>query len=964
MRSSFFCLLIFFSQALFSQEVYENYSPANGLVDARVNNIVQDKYGRLIFLSREGFSIFDGQRFSNYFSVDNVQVGITDAYIFLPDSSLYIIPFTGGGIRIEKNKVSFDSSFLNGLTEISSVKKLSNNDYLVISNYGLYRYKDKKLSQLTNKSTAYPFNLNHAVNCASIGHSVILAQQYDSKSYRVFLYDIDRGEVLDNVKTGGLNRILDDGNNLILHFNDGIRQIDTLWMKKGKLRFNNAWFMQYLPADFLTEDIAVDRAGNAWCSNRRLGVYKVSPTTGKKRFYAGGHGLETSINAVFVDSENNTWFMNPGKGVQKMLQSRYEKISGIEGYDLSSNILLYNIAGAGLYIESLSGCYLLKGDSISKAGEYKRNSVFPIFYWNQELWHFGDHKTVTGQSGKKTTIQFTDSTDGLMQFSPKIATDRNDNLLISGNCLYVFAKDGKAAAVQLPYFADKIAVDDENNYWAFCRGGLLAKYRYEDGRILKKSFQKISIQSIRCATYWSKDIFLIGTRNEGLLLVKVGPAGASIIQQFTRSKGLSNNFILDVIKLDSARIAVGTASGLDIISMGKADTSIQKLSLAINNYEPMSVLDTDGDGRIFSISESTGNLFVYNAGKFNSIRYFPHAYISSITVNGKPAESEHSFNYRQNDFLFQIAAPSFIDNRNINFYFSLEAGNGEQSQVNNNGTYLLNNLEPGDYHLKIKIVYPGNIYPDELLEYRFSVKQPFWKTWWFIGLCFFAATLSLVFLVRSFYRRKLEKERILLERQQAIEKERTRIATDMHDDFGANLSRIKFLSEKMQVKNRGDDTLQTDLNKISTYSDEMAEKMGEIVWALNQRYDSLEDLVSFSRAWASEYLQDKDIRFQFIAYDYADRKIQGEVRRNIFLIIKEALHNVVKHSGATVVTINFEYREQLHVTIHDNGKGIDVSTMRPFANGVENMKKRMESVGGSFSIRKDEGTLIDISAPI
>jgi signal transduction histidine kinase len=112
-----------------------------------------------------------------------------------------------------------------------------------------------------------------------------------------------------------------------------------------------------------------------------------------------------------------------------------------------------------------------------------------------------------------------------------------------------------------------------------------------------------------------------------------------------------------------------------------------------------------------------------------------------------------------------------------------------------------------------------------------------------------------------------------LEKNRAIEKERTRIATDMHDDFGANLSRIKFISEKIKLKSENESQLTKDLTKISDYSDEMAEKMNEIVWALNERYDSLDDLVSFSRAYAAEYLSQHEIQFRFVVACNLQQKV-------------------------------------------------------------------------------------------
>jgi signal transduction histidine kinase len=277
----------------------------------------------------------------------------------------------------------------------------------------------------------------------------------------------------------------------------------------------------------------------------------------------------------------------------------------------------------------------------------------------------------------------------------------------------------------------------------------------------------------------------------------------------------------------------------------------------------------------------------------------------------------------------------------------------------------IKNLFPGNYTLTVNIQYPGKIYPNKQLTYNFTITPPFWKRWWFIILAMLLSAALITYMMQLFYRRRLQKQLIVMEKQQAVEKERTRIATDMHDDFGANLSRIKFISEKVQLLHQQDDNLKTDLVKISAYSDEMAEKMNEIVWALNQRYDTIEDLISFSRAYAADYLQDKDITLRFNATINTNKKIQGEVRRNIFMVIKEALHNVTKHAGAKTVTIEFkEEQRQLKVYISDDGKGFDTANIRPFANGLENMKKRMESIDGQIEIFKDNGTNIIMQIPL
>src|SRR5678815_6101301 len=112
-----------------------------------------------------------------------------------------------------------------------------------------------------------------------------------------------------------------------------------------------------------------------------------------------------------------------------------------------------------------------------------------------------------------------------------------------------------------------------------------------------------------------------------------------------------------------------------------------------------------------------------------------------------------------------------------------------------------------------------------------------WQTWWFRSVAGLLVIGLLIILFRFYYRRKLEKQMAILEKQQAIEKERTRIATDMHDDLGAGLSRIKFLSETIGIKKQQHEPIEDDITSIRQYSHEMIDKMGEIVWALNEKND-------------------------------------------------------------------------------------------------------------------------------
>ena len=209
------------------------------------------------------------------------------------------------------------------------------------------------------------------------------------------------------------------------------------------------------------------------------------------------------------------------------------------------------------------------------------------------------------------------------------------------------------------------------------------------------------------------------------------------------------------------------------------------------------------------------------------------------------------------------------------------------------------------------------------------------------------------------------KEEEKLQQKMAVEKERTRIATDMHDDLGAGLSRIKFLSESIGIKKQQQQPIEEDITKIRGYSHEMIDKLGEIVWALNEKNDSLSDLLSYTRSYAVEYLTQHGINCKVDIQEIIDDLVvSGEFRRNIYLAVKEALHNIVKHARADNAVINIRAGELLSISIKDDGTGFNKTNVRSFSNGISNMQKRMADIKGGFKITCEGGTEINLTAPL
>jgi signal transduction histidine kinase len=206
---------------------------------------------------------------------------------------------------------------------------------------------------------------------------------------------------------------------------------------------------------------------------------------------------------------------------------------------------------------------------------------------------------------------------------------------------------------------------------------------------------------------------------------------------------------------------------------------------------------------------------------------------------------------------------------------------------------------------------------------------------------------------------KLETERKELEKQVAVlaakQDERNRISADMHDELGSGVTAIRLMSEI--VKSKMKDQVLPEIEKISQSANELLNKMNTIIWTMTSSNDSVENLVAYIRSYAVEFFENTAIDCYFsMPASIPHREINGEKRRNMFLSVKEALNNVLKHSQGSVVKINVSVGEKLIIEIQDDGVGINMDKLRKFGNGLHNMKKRMASIDGDFEIANHDGT--------
>ncbi len=937
----------------------DSYSPANGLVDSRVTKLFQDSRGRMFILTHDGFSIFDGQHFDNYTSVNGIAAGLMNDVVEMPDGQVVLFNFSGDRFLVNGQNLVADSSHRSLFAELNRIFRLGDDDYLYLTNHHLLRSTKgvfKKLAFDADKR-----KMLYVEKAVVSGHFLVFYSWDTFRSNNFVCYDIDREKITDLVMNHLLTSLAVDAKQQVYYQAGGWYQLDQHALAEGKLLGAKPWFASRVPKDSSYQLIDFDNFGNCWLINTEKGIYRINRDDEQTAFFSTRDGLIPYVHSVVQDRENNYWFLSASFGLQKLQQSQLTLVSQISGHPLSYASIVTPTSTGDCFVNTANGSYL------AGAGFAFDDRVgYPNFaFWQGQLWQFKDQQTLYGSKGSTLRLASGLPADVIpYQSSPRIHFDGQGRMLIAGSWLIAINPDLHFTVQPLPYFTDEVAIDHNNNYWCFTRSNEIVRYSWVKNELRKTGFFEMPGLNPRCVIEMSPDVFLVGTRENGIAIIEVKNDQPTWVGSIRRKIGLSNNFIYTLLKTGPEELVAGTATGLDRIYMSANDTLIENIAARNTIFSTFQMLAITPDSDVVATS-SDGALYRFNRQRIQTTNFIPQLAWRMIQVNGTPVErsDDARFSFTRNNFLFSATLPTFLDNRNVRYDFRLQNGSKEWSQTGTSADFKINNLNPGSYHLVLRTSFPGRQYPEQLLEWNFVIAPPVWKTWWFISLLVVVVTGVILLMVRSYFRRLFVKQKTLLEKQQAVEQERTRIATDMHDDFGASLSRIKFLSEKMKLQSAKREPLQEDLNKISRYSDEMAEKMGEIVWALNRRYDSSGDLISFCRSYASEYLEDKNIRLVFETGAFQEKKINGEIRRNMFLVMKEALHNVVKHADATTVHIRMECDKKLELVVQDNGKGIDLSGIRRFANGMENMKKRMEEVGGQLLVTSSNGTEITASVP-
>jgi signal transduction histidine kinase/ligand-binding sensor domain-containing protein len=471
--------------------------------------------------------------------------------------------------------------------------------------------------------------------------------------------------------------------------------------------------------------------------------------------------------------------------------------------------------------------------------------------------------------------------------------------------------------------------------------------------------------------WWIGDIHVdrkgrlwVASPTRGLLKIENLAAGAPTERLYSTADGLSSIHVQFITEDNAGKIYFVTSRGMDVL-----DPESGK----VKQYTLADGLAAAGSG--VGLRDRNGNIWL---GVSRGLSRFtpeadrppsaPPVFIGGLRVAGK----EHPVSALGETAISGLVLEPDQRNLQIDFYgLNLTSGDALRYQYKLEGTDddwialppgqrsvpLI--LSAGNYKFLVRAVTLEGVVSAAPASVSFTVLRPVWQRWWFL-LILAVLIVGLIYLV---YRYRLQK---LLE----LEKVRTRIATDLHDDIGASLSKIAILSEVVHQRVApvapDDAEINEPLEEIAGTSRELVDSMSDIVWAINPERDHLSDLIQRMRNLAGEMTEYADIglRVRLAGVEEgADLPLGADLRREIYLIFKETINNLVRHSACEMAEVSFGIEnDQLVISVRDDGRGFHVPANGNGAagatrggNGLPNMKRRAANLGGSYEITSEIG---------
>ena len=963
---------------------FVHYTPKEGLVSARARSIFQDSRGRLHICTFGGLSIYDGARFTNYTTKDGLSTNLINQVVEMSSDSFLVFPNVNKVHALVHGKIQ-NIVPVGFCPVVNQLIKASDGSFYALTDEGLFTFRNNQFARIEMaEQNGKDVNRYLVKGIEADGRIIMVTDptmgNYPSPSYLV-VYDLKTRQVSISKKPPEVYDVtLSPQRDILVCTLDGLKTLDKRAIARGEINFLPPPQQYTAAAKEAAGTAYFDRQENLWLSLAER-VLKID-NEGKTTTFSIENGLQVNRQHYFFqDKEYTMWFGNLQTGISKLTNEQFEYYHEIVPGFKASDLYADTHSDSVWFFDHVDKKLLLQFKNTRQEYDLdvSDNWLFRHLPADRKKYltgYFEIYKYDAPQGKSihpKLVYSYRDSMKGVPTVNFPIL-DQHGNLLFSNDKINVVLANDQLISYPLGYFGDQFVITPSDHLWIVNRANKLFLFKIQYHKPdryfeLLKVHDSIVRGGARSLAIDTKGNLWIGTRDMGLFGFTVDDKfNVAPKYHFTNKTGLSDNCILSLHADENGNTWACSPVGLDKIQQRKNKWVVENVTRGNNIYQEILKVNTTKSGDHWVLTQN-GVIRIRATRSQLPENYNAQILLTEIKIKDtiEALANNNTFQHDENDILFQWAVPTFIDEKQTLFSYRLDGSKANHwSELSTESMIRYMNLAPGKYTFHIKANFPNGLYPDKQTSYSFEILPPWWSSWWFKTLVIVTILVGGLLLARSYTRKKLEKQRHELEKQQAVERERTRIASDMHDDMGAGLSSIRFLSEKVK-QSSSYENVTNDIGKIVNISSELVENMNEIIWAMNEKNDTLEDLLFYTRSFAKEYCEENNIScLDDFPETIPSQFVSGEVRRNIFLTVKESLHNIVKHADATQVRLIVRFNEKLIVMIQDNGTGFSLVNVdqRSGGNGLKNMKKRIESIGGRFILLNGEGVTIRMEVPI
>jgi ligand-binding sensor domain-containing protein/two-component sensor histidine kinase len=980
---------------------FDHYTIKDGLSQSQPFALFQDSYGYLWIGTQDGLNRFDGNSFKVYKNDPFDSTSLTHNWVWTvhedDHGDIWVGTFQGlcKYVRKEDRFIQYyhnpqDPKSISGNRPNFILKDPKGRLWISSWGNGLNLYDPE-----TDSFRRFQFN---ADDKSSLSDNAV----------RTLFCDSD-GVTWVGTWNGGLNKIIEDDKGIsFLRYNareefgsDGGKRITSiaedseknLWIASygtGLLKLDRTRRLFVRVPDFQENDInkiISDSKGNMWIGTNS-GLRFFDARTGEFLYYQHDPADPGSIssNTIYAITEDRTgivWIA--GNGLDKY-DPRKSFFATYRNKANDPTSLSQNVVWA--FCEDDQG-YIWVGTESGPLNVFNperkifrhinvhddrgnvAENIHQIVFHRDVLW-LGSFKSGLVRYEKKTGkakffLNNHPSILGKVALISEVLMDDDETLWIGTNENGLIHYDPKTDSVKNflyrpdnpetigSNFLNTLYKDSSGNIWIGFWGGGMSMYdkatrKFVNYRYDRKNKEGLSDQVVVSIRQQNDSIYWICT-NSGLNRLNTNTGR---FKHFFEKDGLTNNVVYDMLEDSEGNYWISSDRGLN---------KFYTLSVRFKNFTEEDGLQSNEFNANAAMKSSSGDLYfggvngfnVFNPDRMRENTTPPLLVIESFTVHDKTftPTSSISLSHHQNYISFTYGALEFSSPGKIKYAYFLEGFDKAWNEVGNRREAQYTNLDPGTYTFRVKAANPDGHWTVPGASINIVIHPPFWNTWWFRTLVI-ALIGGVVYLLH----------RYRLAQSLKVERLRNKIASDLHDEVGSSLTRISIYSDLLQAESMREEN-KGYLRNINDLSREVVSTMSDIVWSIDNRSDTMGALIMRMKDLATEVLQAKNIELDFkVSAIHDDTTLDPAQKQNLYLIFKESINNIVKHSGSTKVAVGIGNEGvEFIMTIKDNGKGFRHNGQAK-GNGLRNMQRRATAIGGTFQIKNESGTAITFKRKI